>query len=78
VIGHLFEHILGVARKMSVTTISLAMLESNPVIPVLKKSGYVLMPQRTSVVVHVHRGMESSEILKMKDMWFMTVGDRDV
>jgi len=78
VMTQLLHHLGTVAQQIHTPKISFTVLESHPVIPTLKKSGYAVMPNRTSVMVHVNEKMPDGELLKQKDRWLMTVGDRDV
>jgi len=61
------------ARAVSVT-----LLESNPLIQSLVRTGYVRRPETSSVIVHATPGLPWGPMLQDKNKWFMTVGDRDV
>jgi hypothetical protein len=61
------------ARSVSVT-----LLESNPLIQSLVRVGYRRRPETSSVIVHAAPGVPWGPMLQDKTNWFMTVGDRDV
>jgi hypothetical protein len=61
------------ARAVSVT-----LMESNPLIQSLVRTGYLRRPETSSVIVHAAPGLPWGPMLQDKTNWFMTVGDRDV
>ena len=67
---------VGLEQKMQ--AISVVLLESNPLIQALKKYGYVLRPETSSVIVHTSLETPWGPALRDKASWFMTVGDRDI
>jgi hypothetical protein len=58
--------------------VSVTLLESNPLIQSLRRSGYRLRPESSSVIVHTSPEVPWGAMLQDKTNWFMTVGDRDV
>ena len=58
--------------------VSVTLLESNPLIHSLVRTGYLRRPETSSVIVYATPGLPWGPMLQDKTNWFMTVGDRDV
>ncbi|MEW6606203.1 MAG: hypothetical protein AB1414_01950 [bacterium] len=65
-------------RKREVYSISAGLLNTNPFINILKRFGFSLRPDSSSVIVHPNSSFEFADLLLDGSKWFMTVGDRDV
>ncbi|MFQ5598031.1 MAG: hypothetical protein ACE5GK_08275 [Nitrospiria bacterium] len=78
VFNGLVAHITEAAYDYKAETVSIVLLESNPLIPSLLRNGYLLRPERSNVMVHVFPGFTSGHVIVDEENWFMTVGDRDV
>jgi hypothetical protein len=74
----LIAHLTEVGIEQKVQAISITLLDSNPLIPVLIQHGYALRPETSSVIVHTAPEISWGPTLRDKASWFMTVGDRDV
>jgi hypothetical protein len=74
----LIAHLTEAGLEQKIQALSVVLFESNPLIHVLKKHGYVLRPETSSVIVHTAPETPWGLALLDKTSWFMTVGDRDV
>jgi len=66
----------GLDQKLA--SISFATLHGNPLIPLLQKFGFLYRPPDTSMFVHVASGDPLRTVLEKPELWYLTVGDRDI
>ena len=74
----LIIHLTNIGRDHRARAVSVTLLESNPLVQSLIRTGYVRRPETSSVIVHAAPGLPWGPMLQDKTNWFMTVGDRDV
>jgi hypothetical protein len=67
-----------VLRKEGVEGISVILLNTNPLIPIIKKLGFIERPERSSVYVYANPADPIYKNWIDGSSWYMTVGDRDV
>jgi len=65
-------------RNREVYSISCSLLDTNPFINILKRFGFSLRPDASSVIVHANTSFEFRDLVMNGRKWFMTVGDRDI
>jgi GNAT superfamily N-acetyltransferase len=74
----LIAHLTDIGWEHRARAVSVTLLESNPLIQSLIRSGYLRRPETSSVIVHTAPGLPWGPMLQDKTNWFMTVGDRDI
>ncbi|QTA79102.1 acyl-transferase domain-containing protein [Desulfonema limicola] len=66
-------------RKKNIDSISAGIMDKNPVIEQLKKTGFKLRPEeKSSVYAYAKKGDIIEPVWSQGTNWYMTVGDRDV
>jgi hypothetical protein len=71
-------HLTEVGLEQKAQSISMRLLETHPLIPVMQRYGYVQRAETSSVIVHTSSEMQYRGVIQEKANWFMTEGDRDV
>lgn len=65
-------------RNRDVYSISISLLNTNPFINILRRLGFSLRPDASSVIIHANASFKLAHTVMDGRKWFMTVGDRDV
>jgi len=65
-------------RRRNMRSISVIVMNSNPLIPVLLKQGFRPRPEISSVFAYVAENSDQGNLWLHGNNWYMTVGDRDV
>jgi len=78
VLCDLIAGMIRVGRRLGLTSLSIACLEGNPVLPLLERFGFRLRLGTSRMFAYGSEGRPWSESVTQHAAWFLTVGDRDV
>jgi hypothetical protein len=66
------------SRRRRLSSISVGLLEGNPLVPILNEFGFHERPDTSTMYSYVSPESPLHEAVKNPSSWFITVGDRDV
>ncbi len=78
VIAGLLEEVRRIGYRTELQSVSMTLLDSNPMVAVLRSQGFRLRPESTEMYTYCRTDCEWASAVANPGQWRLTVGDRDV
>lgn len=78
VVAGLLEEVRRIGYRTELQSVTMTLLDSNPMVAVLRSQGFRLRPESTEMYTYSRSDREWAPVVANPDLWQLTVGDRDV